>query len=301
MTDEFDRYFNDFGRDLRQADATQAPRRPAARMRLAVVGVAAGLAVAAVIALLPGGGGLDPVARAQAALALDGKIVHYAYSVHTLVGPERKSDPPASMELWQATDPLRVRMATNSNGSVSEFAYADGVNSSYDPKRRTLNRMTNVPESAAEPGAQDQVAMIRKQLASGVLHEAGTATVRGRTVVRLVGREVVKTHGWWMSMPPKRMVMVQTTELQYDVDPKTYAPVRLRTIERHPPFGAPGPVITTFDFAFYETLPATAENLRQLRIQPAPGTTVTSQRMPPQPDPDSPPQIGRRPLHVSKK
>lgn len=282
MNDELDQMIRRYGDELGRAQRQQAPARgfAARRGRILAVGAAAGVALAVGIALAPGGSGqLDPLERAQAALGTSSDIQHYRYLSYALIGAERKKTPVSDGEFWSTEQPERSRMAfSQPDIPHAEMAYADGVETNYDAQRKTLVRTTGVTHPQGSVG--DQIAQIRKQLADGELHPAGTAMVRGRQVLRLVGKKTTAEKGFDMSDPPKPSVLRQTFELQYDVDPKTYAPVRIQTTERHPPFHDNGPVVEIFDFLFYEKLPPTDENLKLLEIQPAPGTTVTEEQAP---------------------
>ena len=71
------------------------------------------------------------------------------------------------------------------------------------------------------PLGTDPVAGIRSMLAAGQLHDAGSGTVDGRAIRRLVGEELSRPQGFAHSPWP----------VEYDVDPKTFAPVRF-TVEQ---------------------------------------------------------------------
>ena len=64
------------------------------------------------------------------------------------------------------------------------------------------------------PLGTDPVAGIRSMLAAGQLHDAGSGTVDGRAIRRLVGEELSRPQGFAHSPWP----------VEYDVDPTTYAP-----------------------------------------------------------------------------
>ena len=93
----------------------------------------------------------------------------------------------------------------------------------------------------------DPIPVIRKLLASGELKHAGSAELNGRKVERLVG-----------TVPP--MDGSPAVQVEYLVDAKTYAPVRLATKSLQQRL--PG-----CDFKTYEELPLNAETERLLVLQ----------------------------------
>jgi hypothetical protein len=97
-----DAFMDDFGRDLNRA-AAQKKRSRRRYVRLApVIAVAAALAVAFTV-LPSGGGSVDAIAAARAALAPNGEIVHMRVEIEA---GDRVVLP---VEQWYAADPVRWR------------------------------------------------------------------------------------------------------------------------------------------------------------------------------------------------
>src|SRR5262245_12439899 len=85
---DYDGFLDDLGERLTAAASSHGVARARRRRRAAVVGLAAAAAAAiaiGAIAVVPGGNGLDAVARADDALAPNGQIIHMRL-VSTVVG-----------------------------------------------------------------------------------------------------------------------------------------------------------------------------------------------------------------------
>ena len=305
MTDErLERYLDDFGRTLKNAGAktpsSSRRRQPRwGRGRRAMTGAWMALAAAVVLVVLlslpEGGRRLDVVAEARAALGQPGQLLHLVVRQSILPPPGAKHvgvPPPSIWEQWSTSTPPRWRLAFSypdpkqhpGTGTVGDahgpivgpvqFAYADGVQSTYYQQRNTVRRISGYADNgpaAQVPGAtplgNDPIATMRGMLSRHQLRDAGTATVAGRTVLRLLG-ERTRRFG-------KQAV---TTTVEYDVAPDTFAPVQAR-VEVAFPFPAPGRPArypsTVLRFLTFERSPLTPANRRLLEIQPVGRPTVT--------------------------
>ena len=159
-------------------------------------------------------------------------------------------------EVWVARNPLRIhsRQRSARTGNVFETAYADGVTKAVDTSTGKVetNRMDAETQrefeavdrnaSLGQPGL-DPVAAIRRLLAQGKLKHDGSTTFNGRKVERLVGSDEV--------------------QVEYLVDARTYAPVRLATSATKN-----GRPVNHYRITFelYEVLPLTPANEALLRI-----------------------------------
>jgi hypothetical protein len=274
---DLDRYLDDFGRTLRAAEAEARAKRP--RRRLAwTVGAASAAAIAITIVLLalPSGGTtrLDVLAEARAALApVDGAITHLVY----VSRPERGTAIPAvRTEQWSAAKPERWRYTwvqsrnvVRNGGKRIEVSYAHGTEMEYYPasnRLRVIKGLRGQNRPTIYPLGADPVATLRGMLDHGRLRDAGTATVGGREVRRLVG---TRTRAFGKTRV--------TTTLEYDVDPATFAPVRAR-IELPIPHGAERYFIL-LDVTTFERLPLNAANAKLLRVQPRPGARIRVTRV----------------------
>lgn len=293
MSDDLDRYLDDFGATLARAAAPTAPR-PRPRLRLALLGgaslaTAAAVAVLALLVLPAADERLDPVAQARAALAAPaGELIHTvtAMSYHRQDGrgrvlPARERDL-LRTEQWATGEPARWRTVTTSAADRSESAFAGGVLRSYDRRRNRLTLirgMREVPRTVLMPGAAqlggDPVLELRRLLADGDLRDMGVTTVDGREVRRLTGEQRVRAG--------RRAVVIRT---EYLVDPETSAPIRLRIASGRP--GGEPHGFTETRFTTYERLPLTAESARLLRIATKPDPKVITHRIPPPPPAPAP-------------
>jgi hypothetical protein len=250
-----------------------------------LAGIAAG---ALVLTGIGGGGRLDVLTQAKAALAPAGQIVHLVTTAHTemrggsqseIVGPEAEENGPRVAERWSTTKPLRWRVASTvpivtahgtSTGPVQR-AYGDGTEELYIQPLNTLNVRTGVSEGSpwvsmsAGPLGSDPVARIHAMLEAGQLHEAGNGTVGGHAVKRLIGQELEAPAG-----DPH-----QPWPVEYDVDPETFAPVRFTVEEAGVSIpGNTGVPTLVVDVNAYEALPLNERTASLLSIHPTGNPTV---------------------------
>ncbi len=147
MSNDMNRYFDEFGRSLKQADASAnapGPRRTWAR--IAVVGGVAGVVVAVVVALAPGGGGVaqaDAVRKARKALLVENSILH-SHVTNTVVNIDGTGGDgtATSFEVWRTMKPVRYReifseLVNDTVTSRQESSWARGVLTDYDPQTKT--------------------------------------------------------------------------------------------------------------------------------------------------------------------
>ena len=234
---------------------SEPPQRRRRTRRPLVLAVAATVALAAVV-LSSELRGVDVVAEAREALGGTDGIVHLR--VH-----EENFNADGSLvslsgtrpEVWAARNPLRihVRQASRS-GSMVDSWYADGVTRNVDSATGKVQTHRMDPEtqrefedidgraSLGQPGL-DPVPVIRRLLVEGKLKHDGSTTFDGRKVERLVGSEGV--------------------DVEYLVDARTYAPVRLAT---SPTKGGKPVNYYRITFELYEVLPLTPANEALLRI-----------------------------------
>jgi len=284
--DPYQRLMHDFGEQL---DAAIGRReRPPRRRRRVLSGLALAGIGAAVLLLAGNRGGahFDVVAQARDALSPAGQIVHLVTTMH--VGGPPQSEPlapPATSEQWATGAPLRWRISTTipdpskSPDRISgrhglivgpvQYSYANGTDEYYAQRLNTLDVTTglaNKAPTALGPGilGSDPVLQARAMLNAGLLHDAGTAVIGGKKVRRLAGAQP-RPHG----LPAWPVV--------YDVNPDTFAPVRV-TIETrfgtHPPPGSRGWPTLVFDVNQYSRLPLNAQTAKLLTIHPIGAPTV---------------------------
>jgi hypothetical protein len=285
---EYEQLMEDFSQQLVKAEAHPVGAR---QRRWGAVGAlaAASIAAAAFLTLggLGGSGRLDVVAQAKAALAPAEQIVHLVTTSHMemrggaqaeVIGREAEASKPRISERWSASNPLRWRVASTaptftSHGTLAgrvEQSYGNGTEELYVQALNTLNVRSGVSEASASslpagPLGTDPVARIHAMLDAGQLHDAGMGTVDGHTVRRLVGQEagppLPSVHSPW--------------PVEYDVDPETYAPVRLTIEQIGVSFpentGTPTQIV---DVNTYERLPLNESTIAQLSIHPAGSPTV---------------------------
>jgi hypothetical protein len=289
--DGYERLMEDFAWRLQQAEARPVRGRGPRRV---VVGALALAGTTAATAMLVGGGGggLDVVAQAKAALAPAGQIVHLVTTAHLemrggsqteIVGREAEENAPRVIERWSASKPLRWRVASvvpivtarrTSTGPV-QLSYSDGTEELYIQSLNTLSIRTGVSEesprlsSSDGPLGVDPVTRIHSMLEAGQLHDAGSGTVNGHAVKRLVGKELNSPIG--VSRAP--------WPVEYDVDPETYAPVRFTVEEVGMSFpGNTGIPTLVVDVTAYEQLPFNQATAPLLRIHPTGSPTVERHR-----------------------
>jgi hypothetical protein len=281
--DGYEQLVEEFGRRLEAAGT-----RPIAghRSRRAVASaVVLGVIAAGALALSgigDGGGRLDVVAQARAALAPTGQIVHLVTTAHTemrggshseIVGREAEENAPRVAERWSTTKPLRWRVASSvpivtahgtSIGPVQR-SYGEGTEELYVQPLNTLNVRAGVSEGSpwvsmsAGPLGSDPVARIHAMLEAGQLREAGGGIVDGHAVKRLIGRELDAPGG----------TSHQPWPVEYDVNPETFAPVRFTVEEvgvRIP--GNTGVPTVLVDVNAYEVLPLNERTASLLSIHP---------------------------------
>jgi len=284
----YEQLLEDFGQRLEEA----AARRPGGqRRRRAAAGALVLPGIVAIGLLLAGGGGgrrLPFVAQARAALAPAGQVVHLVTTSHMemrggaqaeIVGPEAEQNAPRVSDEWSASQPVRWRIASvvpivTAHGTFAgpvQLSYGDGTEELYVQPLNTLDIRTGVSgggprTSLAEgPLGAEPVPRIRSMLEAGQLREAGGGTVNGHAVERLVGAESQKggsrrsAHAPW--------------PVEYDVDPKTFAPVRF-TVEQVGTSipGNSGTPTDVVEVSRYEELPlneATA-SLLSIRVSRSP-------------------------------
>jgi hypothetical protein len=287
----YERLLEDFGRALVAGAARHARmrrrRRHAGAGALALVGIGVGAFVLAGIAPRTH---LDELAQARAALAPPGQIVHLLTTTH--IETRGRSGPGATStsQQWSASDPTRWRVAfsiptptstpggkpvRDLDGLVTgpmQIAYRDGTQELYSQQPNTLEITTGLRDDGSHAALQgplgvEPVATVRSLLAAGRLHSAGRGTVNGRAVRRLLGKEPRGSNPPW--------------PVEYDVDPRSDAPVRVR-IEAPPaaqPAGIAVPVIV-LDVDSYQRLPLDSSTVSLLKIQPVGDPTVYRRRAP---------------------
>jgi hypothetical protein len=282
----YKRLLQDFGQQLREAETRRAgaqrSRRRATAGTLVLAGIAAGTLM---LTGADGGGRLDVVAQARAALAPVGQVVHLVTTSHMemrggtqaeIVGPEAEANTPRVAEQWSNSEPTRWRVTSTvpivtahgtSTGPV-QMSYGNGTEELYVQSLNSLNIRTGVsedsPRASMAEGAlgTEPVLQIRSLLEAGQLHDAGTGTVDGRAVQRLVGAEPqgANTPPW---------------PVEYDVDPGTYAPIRFTVEEvgKSTP-GNTGVLTAVVEVNTYEALPLNESTTSLLSIHPTGNPTV---------------------------
>jgi hypothetical protein len=287
----YERLFEDFGQLLREAEAMPARRRRGhpPRAALAALALAGVLAGALLLTGAGSGGRLDVLAQAKAALAPAGQVLHLVTTSHMemrggsqaeIVGPEAEENTPRVAERWSASEPTRWRIAATvpfvsadgAHPEATQLAYAGGTEELY---LQALNRL-QITSGVSEDGARvslhdgalgaDPVARIHTMLEAGQLHNAGRGTVNGHAVERLLGDE--------LGSPPGGSRVPWPVE--YDVDPNTYAPVRLTVEEVGTRFpGNTGTPTQVVEVDAYEQLPLNETTLALLSIHPAASPVVS--------------------------
>ncbi len=280
----YERLLEDFGQMLQEAETRPAGRQRGRRRAAAGALVLTGI-VAGVLALMgaSSGGRLNVVAQAKAALVPLGHVVHLVTtsrmemrdgSQAEIVGPEAENNTPRVVERWSASEPTRWRVAATvpyvtAHGAHPEqmqLAYAGGTEQLYLQSLNTLDITTGVNEGSARvslsdgPLDADSVARIHSMLEAGQLHNAGSGTVNGHAVERLVGEE--------LSSPLEQAH--QPWPVEYDVDPSTYTPVRFTVEEVGMSFqGNTGTPTQVVEVNTYEQLPLNETTASLLSIHPA--------------------------------
>lgn len=276
----------------RSVVARRAPRAPRRGRVLGLVG--AGLAVAAiVVATTTGlGGTVDVVARAEAALAEGGPVVHLVTEGGSIgadgapmsdrergPGGERGTLEPR-LESWSTAAPLRMltrQRLLSSSGEllgVRENGYAaDGSSWERTPTgrviaetpERTRQTLVGGPETLARNVNSgigvDPTASIRKGLAAGEYRDDGPADLRGRDARRLVADDVAPDG--------------TARRTEYLVDAETYAPLRVAVT--HPGTATPTTPAVTITIVRYERLPLSATG-RLFEVPENPDAGTASKR-----------------------
>jgi hypothetical protein len=281
--DDYAQFLQDFGARLDAAAAhVGEPRR---HRRMAAGALALAGASGGTLALTLGGGaGLDVVARAQAALLPDGQIVHLVTtSQYVLAGGSNPTvGTPWVSEQWSTSNPTRWHVATavpaapytTPDGSAVsagarlvsgalQFSYASGTAETYFQQGNVLEISSGLSDDSAaarrgESGllGLQPVEQVRSMLMSGELRDAGSGTADGRVVDRLTGEQP------------------DGTAVEYDVDPSTYAPVRVVAQLPTSAADAGGNPTEVVDVNRYEEIPLSDAAAPLLSIQPPAGATV---------------------------
>jgi hypothetical protein len=280
----YNRLLEDFGRALDAGAARHAATRRSRRHRSAGALLLAGIGAGALV--LVGAGShaqIDVVAGARAALAPAGPIVHLVTTGRSGAGATSTS------QQWSASDPPRWRVAFsiptptttpggkpvgNLDGLVTgpmQISYGGGAEETYFQQPNTLEITTGLSNDGSHvaprgPLGVEPVATVRSMLAARELHDAGHATLNGRAVRRLVGKESRGSNPPW--------------PVEYDVDPRTGAPVRVRieAPRATQPAGIGVPVIV-LEVDTYQLLPLNSSTASLLRIQPSGKPTVSHRRV----------------------
>jgi len=259
-----------------------------------IAGAVAAVAVAIGAVALTGAGGsrTDVVAEARAALAPRGEIIHLVMRAESgpagimFDGKKRVGTLTGVSEQWTAADPLRTRFRgflkrADGTRETVDSAYAAGVTrhtTSWDDEVRVMRlpaaqrdeyeqRMTSASPTQLGP---DPIQGLRALLEDGGLHADGKVDFEGREALRLVGRQPARrfAHG-------ARSLAI---DVEYLVDPQTYAPLQLATtpllpdrIEgyggKHPAHVAPA--MTRIRFERYERIPLTDQTATLLALDTA--------------------------------
>jgi hypothetical protein len=282
-------YLDDFEERLTEA-ADRSSRQRASR-RIALVGAAVAALAAALILLLTvaggSGGRLDVVAKARAALADRGRLVHLVTHERVLApsgaripGPRRFA---FGWEEWATGNPPQWRIAYSYKGGY-QLAFGHRTWSLYEQRRNRLMIERGFPTRFARTipsttsvlfgkAANGPIATIRAMLRRGELRDDGFASIGGQRVRRLVGERPAYPGG----VAPRTRVAVR-----YYVDPDSYTPVAARIGRRPRAAGgsqAHGPGgYTRIRFTSFERLPLTAANARLLQVRPAGHPKVTQFR-----------------------
>jgi hypothetical protein len=286
---DYARFLADFGAQLAEgghSKASQARRR----RRIALAAVALGVVLGVVaVAVDTGGGRVNVLAQAEAAIAPAGQVLHLVTTSHLelrgangaqITGSEAESlgwSQPRVAETWSSSSPTRWRIATtiptsSAQGSTTaapiQCAYLDGSEEIYNQALQP-NEIDIVPASAAQDGASQEspctaqvsgglgaepLASLHAALQAGGLHSADTTTVDGRPALRLVGQVTSSTGAPW--------------PVEYDVDPITYTPLRF-TVEMVgvDTLGNPGTLTEVTDVSAYEQLPVNETTTALLKIK----------------------------------
>jgi hypothetical protein len=167
---------------------------------------------------------------------------------HTeITGSEAESlgwNRPRTAEEWSASEPTRWRIATTIPTATSEGSIA-AAPIQCEGRDESSEESPCTTQVSGGLGTQP-VAHIHTMLESGELKATGKATVNGREVLRLTGRET----------RPQLTGAGPAWPIEYDVDPETYAPVRF-TVEMvgANALGNTGTLTEVTNVTTYEQLP----------------------------------------------
>ncbi len=201
------------------------PRPGRSRRAMIAVGGCVALALVGVLLALPrGGGGVDVVERAAAAITpAPDTVLHYRINGVRIYTPYA--------EVWQTTGPpTRVRaraQGTDQSNEPCVFEYSvvlDGagrseIRSWWNPTAGTVHsarRLTGPPGSFVYP---DPFASLQKHLAAGALREAGREALDGREAILLLPRDPA-------GLPEYGRFGEPSKKAAYYVDAETYRPLR---------------------------------------------------------------------------
>lgn len=255
-----DTYMDDFGRDLTRA-ARARSRRRRRLIRLAPA-IPVGAALALALALLGGSGGSDDaLAKARAALAPNGEIVH----MKVQMGISGRYRMPV-VEQWYAAEPKRwrtrseaIRIGPHRRTLHFETAFSNERMRFYDRRRDvvTIWRNEHLRGDLMGPSllGGDPASDLREQLSKGNVRDDGVVTVDGRKVRRLV-QDIGGKQGFG-----QRFV--------YYMDPTTFAPISGHLSIERKGKRYRGPA---FKVVLYERLPLNEQTEQLLKFEKTPDT-----------------------------
>jgi hypothetical protein len=293
-------------RRLLVAGERERRRRPLRRLAVAGAVALAGAVVAVALSSGVTSPPVDAVAKARAALAAPGEIVHYTLRVTGAdPGPGCETGP---MEIWRAADPTRWRAVqpvpdAERCGSIDlqmgeaivpprvELAYRDGRLKTYVPgsdilqvivdeqpsegERRapsdasnmaTLQTMGTIARARERGESPPAIARVPDPV-TGVEQLLAAGTLRDAGVRVRGGRRVRALAGGWT-----RPGGIERTEIEYVVDAETFAPIAMRATT-HVRGGDTATVRATF--GDYERIALTEQSAKLLEIKPERPPQVT--------------------------
>jgi hypothetical protein len=252
---------------LRQLVATPVGERRRRRRPLIAGAVAAGVAVAAVFAVVNLAGGGDAVLdRAVAAVSRENSVYHVRLVRQWSGDVEGSLRRPFRIESWRASDGRLHQVVRDDRGRLlEETAGVSPPNGGagpllrYDPRRDRLVGEGigggQGDELALDPGA-DPAATLRALERQGLLEVAGETQVGDRPAYRLVS-DAVNRYG----DDPRG-----EERYEYVVDGETYLPLSLRWT-----MGSGSEQLAYVDeFEVYERLPVDARSEARLAMAPHP-------------------------------
>lgn len=247
--------------------------RSPGRRPVVLAAIAAGVAIVVPVGVfaLSRGSGLDPVARADEALAPNGSIIHMRLTLEASAGGRAAA--PQTIEVWSADYPRRSRIVQkvpDEDGARREFAYIQGTAQDYNPRRDSLTVLTDGAASEQVPSVVplDPGRDIRPMIERGELHDRGERMIHGRKIHQFVGE---------MTAPGSTR-----RRLAYNVDARTFEPVggELRIVvgSRRDTLAGPRDPLTVrikYGIDLYERISDAPVHEHLLRIQITPQTKVT--------------------------